>query len=90
MEVDELSEFTFFRFMNINMLTVEEQQYKDGIFTNTEQILDTKGMECDSNIFKIFEEQVRQILEIRKLQKKKKDEEANDNERQHQLDMAIQ
>lgn len=73
------------------MLTVEEQQHKDEIVTLTEQVLDAKGIECDSKISKISEEQLRQILEeVRKLRKKKKAEEANDNERQQQVDMAIQ
>jgi len=73
------------------MLTVEEQQHKDEIITLTEQVLEVKGIECDSKISKISEEQLRQILEeVRKLRKKKKIEEANDNERQQQIDVATQ
>lgn len=73
------------------MLTVEEQQHKDEIVTLTEQVLEAKGIECDSKISKISEEQLRQILEeARKLRKKKKIEEANDNERQQQIDVATQ
>ena len=86
-----MSEFAFFRFMSNNMLTVEEQQHKDEIVTLTEQVLEAKGIECDSKISKISEEQLRQILEeARKLRKKKKIEEANDNERQQQIDVATQ
>ncbi len=52
------------------MLTVEEQQHKDEIITLTEQVLDAKGIECDS---KISEEQLREILEgVRRLRKKNK------------------
>ena len=86
-----MSEFAFFRFMSNNMLTVEEQQHKDEIVTLTEQVLEAKGIECDSKVSKISEEQLRQILEeVRKLRKKKKIEEANDNERQQQIDVATQ
>jgi hypothetical protein len=69
------------------MLAVEEQQHKDEIDTLTEQALEAKGIECDSKISKISEEQLREILEqVRKLRKKKKAKEVNDNEKQ-QLDM---
>jgi hypothetical protein len=68
-----MSEFAYFRFMSYNMLTVEEQQHKDEIVTLTEQVLDAKGIECDSKISKISEEQLREILEgVRKLRKRKK------------------
>jgi hypothetical protein len=78
-----MSEFAFFRFMSSNMLTLEEQQHKDEIVSLTEQVLDTKGIECDSKISKISEEQLKEILEqVRKLRKKKKIEE--DNKRQGQ------
>ena len=68
-----MSEFAYFRFMSNNMLTVEEQQHKDEIISLTEQVLDAKGIECDSKISKISEEQLREILEgVRKLRKRKK------------------
>ncbi|HEY9388062.1 MAG TPA: hypothetical protein VIP70_13555 [Nitrososphaeraceae archaeon] len=82
-----MSEFAFFRFMSNNMLTIEEQQHKDEIVTFTEEILDAKGIECDSKISKISEEQLKEILEeVRKLRKKKK---KNEEDRQ-QLDISIQ
>jgi IMP dehydrogenase/GMP reductase len=75
-----MSEFAFFRFMSGNMLTVEEQQHKDEMVSLTEQVLDAKGMECDSKVSKISEEQLKEILDqVRKLRKRKKNE---DNERQ--------
>jgi hypothetical protein len=85
-----MSEFAFFRFMSSNMLTLEEQQHKDEIVSLTEQVLDAKGIECDSKISKISEEQLREILEqVRRLRKKKKIEE--DNKRQGQeLDISVQ
>jgi hypothetical protein len=50
------------------MLTVEEQQHEYEIISLTEQVLDAKGIECDSKISKISEEQLREILEgVRRL-----------------------
>lgn len=85
-----MSEFAFLRFMSSNMLTLEEQQHKNEIVSLTEQVLDAKGIECDSKISKISEEQLREILEqVRRLRKKKKIEE--DNKRQGQeLDISVQ
>jgi hypothetical protein len=85
-----MSEFAFFRFMSSHMLTLEEQQHKNEIVSLTEQVLDAKGIECDSKISKISEEQLREILEqVRRLRKKKKIEE--DNKRQGQeLDISVQ
>jgi IMP dehydrogenase/GMP reductase len=81
-----MSEFAFFRFMSGNMLTVEEQQHKDEVVSLTEQVLDAKGMECDSKVSKISEEQLKEILEqVRKLRKrKKKNEEINERQRQEE------
>jgi hypothetical protein len=89
-----MSEFAYFRFMSNNMLTVEEQQHKDEIITLTEQVLDAKGIECDSKISKISEEQLREILEgvrrLRKRKKKKIEEEENgeDNRQKEELDIV--
>ena len=78
-----MSEFAYFRFMSSNMLTVEEQQHKDEIISLAEQVLDAKGIECDSKISKISEEQLREILEgVRKLRKRKKIEEEDREDRQ--------
>jgi hypothetical protein len=76
-----MSEFAYFRFMSYNMLTIEEQQHREEIVTLTEQVLDAKGLECDSKISKISEEQLREILEgVRTLRKRKKKTEANGDE----------
>jgi hypothetical protein len=85
-----MSEFAYFRFMSYNMLTVEEQQHREEIITLTEQVLDANGIECDSKISKISEEQLREILEgVRRLRKrnKKKIEEGNggDDNRQKEV-----
>ena len=87
-----MSEFAYFRFMSNNMLTIEEQQHKDEIITLTEQVLDAKGIECDS---KISEEQLSEILEgVRRLRKRKKkiriEEDGEDNRQKEELDISIQ
>jgi hypothetical protein len=83
-----MSEFAFFRFMSNSMLTTEEQQQKDEVIAFTEDILRTKGIECDSKISRISQEQLEVILrEVRKLRKKKNED---DKDRQQQLDIAIQ
>jgi ribosomal protein S13 len=76
--------------MSNNMLDLEEQQHKDEIVSLTEQVLDAKGIECDSKISKLSEEQLSEILEqVRKLRKKKKIE--KDSERQEEeLDISVQ
>jgi hypothetical protein len=92
-----MSEFAYFRFMSNNMLTVEEQQHKDEVITLTEQVLDAKGIECDSKISKISEEQLREILEavrrLRKRKNKKKIEEDGEDSRQkeeEELNIAVE
>ena len=87
-----MSEFAYFRFMSSNMLTVEEQQHKDEIISLTEQVLDAKGIECDSKISKISEEQLREILEgvrkLRKRKKKRKIEEDSGDRQKEELDIV--
>ena len=88
-----MSEFAYFRFMSNNMLTIEEQQHKDEIITITEQVLDAKGIECDSKISKISEEQLSEILEgVRRLRKRKKknkiEEDGEDNRQKEELDIV--
>jgi hypothetical protein len=83
--INKMSEFAFFRFMSLNMLNLEEQQHKDELVSLTEQVLDAKGIECDSKVSKISEEELRKILEqVRKLIKKRKMFEEDKNERQLQ------
>jgi hypothetical protein len=74
------------------MLTVEEQQHREEIITLTEQVLNAKGIECDSKISKISEEQLREILEgvrrLRKRNKKKIEEGDDDNMQKEALDIV--
>ena len=87
-----MSEFAYFRFMSNNMLTVEEQQHRDEIISLTEQVLDAKGIECDSKISKISEEQLREILQgvrkLRKRKKKRKIEEDSGDRQKEELDIV--
>lgn len=80
-----MSEFAFFRFMSGKMLTVEEQQHKDEMVSLTKQVLDAKGIECDSKVSKISEEQLKEILDqVRKLRKRKKNEQDIERQRQEE------
>jgi hypothetical protein len=55
------------------MLTREEEEHKDEIVKITEEVLDAKGLECDSKISKISLEQLGEISdEVRKLRRKRK------------------
>ena len=77
--------------MSSNLLNLEEQQHKDEIVSLTEQVLDANGIECDSKISKISEEQLREILkQVRKLRKKKKIEEDNERQVQEEEDISVQ
>lgn len=68
-----MSEFAFFRFKSNNLLTLEEEAHKQEIINVTEEVLEAKGIECDTRIAKISEEQLREILEeVRKLRRKRK------------------
>lgn len=68
-----MSEFAFFRFKSANMLTEEEERDKEQIISLTEQVLESKGIECDAKIAKVSEEQIREILEeVRRLRRKRK------------------
>ena len=68
-----MSEFAFFRFKSANMLTEDEERDKEEIITLTEEVLDSKGIECDAKIAKVSEEQIREILEeVRRLRRKRK------------------
>ncbi len=68
-----MSEFAFIRFLSLSLLTEEEKEDKNEIIEITEQVLDAKGIECDSKISKVSEEKLKEILEeVRKIRKKKR------------------
>jgi sulfur transfer complex TusBCD TusB component (DsrH family) len=77
-----MSEFAYFRYMSNNMLTKEEE-HKEEIIALNEDVLQARGIECDSRISKISEEQLKEILEeVRQLRKKNK----KSKDREEQLD----
>ena len=68
-----MSDFAFFRFRSNNLLTKEEEEHKDEIVRLTEEVLQAKGIQCDTSIAKIPEEQLKDILEkVRQLRKTRK------------------
>jgi ElaB/YqjD/DUF883 family membrane-anchored ribosome-binding protein len=69
-----MSDFAFFRFNSYNWLTEDEIKHKSEVIEITEQVLDSKGIECDARISKLSQEQLKEILEeVRdKIKKKKK------------------
>ncbi|MCI0565025.1 MAG: hypothetical protein MN733_41700 [Nitrososphaera sp.] len=70
-----MSDFAFFRFLTSGLLTDEEKQDKETIVMLTEDVLHAQGMECDSKIAKISEEELAEILEkVRLLRKRRKGE----------------
>jgi hypothetical protein len=55
------------------MLTQDEERNKEEIISLTEEVLDSRGIECDARIAKISEGQLRDILEeVRMLRRKRK------------------
>jgi hypothetical protein len=68
-----MSEFAFFRFKSAKMLTDDEEKDREEIINLTEQVLESKGIECDAKIARITEHRMREILEeVRKLRRKRK------------------
>ena len=68
-----MSDFAFFRFISYNWLTETEKKSKDEMIQITEEVLESKGIECDARISKLSEEQLKEILdEVRSRIKKKK------------------
>lgn len=67
-----MSDFAYFRFLSYNLLTEDERKNKEEIIAITEEVLDTKGIECDSTISKVSEDDLKEILEgVRQIRKKK-------------------
>ena len=68
-----MSDFAFFRFISNNWLTESEKKRKEEIIQITEEVLESKGIECDARISKLSEEKLKEILEeVREKIKKKK------------------
>jgi len=78
-----LSEFAFFRFMSLNLLTQEEKDNKADMISVTEDVLEAQGIECDAKIAKVSEETIHKILnEVRKKRRKRAIQESEFEEEQ--------
>jgi dynactin complex subunit len=67
-----MSQFAYYRFLTNNMLNAEEKEHKDEIIKLTEEVLDAKGIECDSRISRLALDELKEILEeVRRRYKKK-------------------
>jgi hypothetical protein len=67
-----MSQFAYYRFMTNNMLTIEEREHKAEIIKLTEDVLDARGIECDSRISRLPLDELEEILEeVRRRYKKK-------------------
>jgi len=80
-----MSEVAYFQFKSNNMLTKDEKEHKDEIIQLTEEVIQAKGIECDSRISRRSQEQLKEILEeVRQILRKKK------KNRDRDLEIAIQ
>lgn len=83
-----MSDFAFFRFISNNWLTESEKNSKDAVIQLTEEVLESKGIECDARISKLSEEQLKEILEeVREKMKKKKKK--NNITRESESDLIV-
>ena len=80
-----MSEFAFFRFLSLELLTEEEKANKPEIISVTEEVLDSEGIECDSKIAKLSEEKINMILaEVRKRRRRRVQNENKTEEEKEQ------
>jgi hypothetical protein len=83
-----MSEFAFFRFMSLNLLTQEEKVNKSEMISITEEVLDAKGIECDAKIAKVSEETIREVLsEVRK-RRRKRAKQANGSDEEQEISIT--
>ena len=67
-----MSRFAYYRFLTNNMLNEHEREHQEEIIKLTEEVLDARGMECDSRISKLPLDELKEILEeVRRRYKKK-------------------
>jgi hypothetical protein len=84
-----MSEFAFFRFMSLNLLTQEEKENKSEIISITEEVLDAKGIECDAKIAKVSEETIREILnEVRK-RRRKRAKQVDESDEEQEVSISV-
>src|SRR5919198_6150827 len=70
--MSQFAYYAYYRFMTNNMLNAEEREHKDEIIKLTEDVLDARGIECDSRISRLPLDELEEILEeVRRRYKKK-------------------
>ena len=84
-----MSEFAFFRFLSLDLLTQEEKENKAEVISVTEQVLDAEGIECDSKISKLSEEKINEILAQVRKRRRKIIQNENLEEKEEQQESAI-
>lgn len=84
-----MSEFAFFRFLSLNLLTQEEKENKAEVMSVTEQVLEVEGIECDSKISKLSEEKINEILAQVRKRRRKIIQNENLGEKEEQQESAI-
>ena len=84
-----MSEFAFFRFLSLNLLTQEEKENKAEVISVTEQVLDAEGIECDSKISKLSEEKINEILAQVRKRRRKTIQNENLEEKEEQQESAV-
>jgi hypothetical protein len=84
-----MSEFAFFRFMSLNLLTQEEKENKNEIISITEEVLDAEDIECDSKIAQVSEEKIREILnKVRKRRRQRRSQTKEEKEEEEETTVS--
>jgi hypothetical protein len=73
-----MSEFAYFRFQSAKLLNSDEENHKDEIIELTEEVLGSKGIECDTGCAKLSDKEIADIFkEVRRLYREKKKKKKN-------------
>jgi hypothetical protein len=64
-----MSDFAYFRFESLGLLTPEEKRNKGEMTSLMEEVMDAKGLECDARVAKMPEDEFIKILVEVRLQR---------------------
>ena len=74
--------------MSLNLLTREEKVNRSEMISITEEVLDSKGIECDAKIAKVSEETIREVLsEVRKRRRKRANQ-VNESDEEQEISIT--
>lgn len=74
--------------MSLNLLTQEEKVNRSEMISITEEVLDSKGIECDAKIAKVSEETIREVLsEVRKRRRKRANQ-VNESDEEQEISIT--